>query len=135
MIEVPPLRDRVDDIPILANYFLRVQSERYGKSGMKLSTHALEKLSNHDWPGNVRELQHAIEKAVIMSDSQVLNPADFSFKSAPKGGISVEMTLNDMEKKLITDTMKRYNNNLSAVASKLDITRQTLYNKIKKYDL
>jgi DNA-binding NtrC family response regulator len=135
MIEVPPLRDRVDDIPILANYFLRVQSERYGKSGMKMSTHTLEKLANHDWPGNVRELQHAIEKAVIMSDSQVLNPSDFSFSSAPKSGISVDMTLNDMEKKLISDTLKRYGNNLSAVASKLDITRQTLYNKIRKYDL
>jgi len=135
MIEVPPLRDRVDDIPILANYFLRLQSERYGKPGMKMSTHALEKLANHEWPGNVRELQHAIEKAVIMSDSPVLKPSDFNFTSAPKSGISVEMTLNDMEKKLIADTMKRYNNNLSAVASKLDITRQTLYNKIKKYDL
>ncbi len=135
LIEVPPLRDRVDDIPILANYFLRVQSERYGKSGMKMSTHALEKLANHDWPGNVRELQHAIEKAVIMSDSPVLKPSDFSFKSASPTGISVEMTLNEMEKKLIVDTIKRYNNNLSTVAAKLDITRQTLYNKIKKYDL
>lgn len=136
MIEVPPLRDRVDDIPILANYFLREQSERYGKSGMKLSTYALEKLANHNWPGNVRELHHSIEKAVILSDSPVLKPADFNFTSAPvKTGISIEMTLNDMEKKLITDTMKRYNNNLSTVASKLDITRQTLYNKIKKYDL
>ena len=80
LIEVPPLRDRVDDIPILANYFLRVHSERYGKAGMKMSTHALEKLANHDWPGNVRELQHAIEKAVIMCDSPVLKPADFSFQ-------------------------------------------------------
>jgi DNA-binding NtrC family response regulator len=136
MIEVPPLRDRVDDIPILSNYFLREQSERYGKSGMKFSTHALEKLANHSWPGNVRELHHAIEKAVILSDSPVLKPADFIFTSAAvKNSMSVEMTLNDMEKKLIIDTMKRYNNNLSTVASKLDITRQTLYNKIKKYDL
>lgn len=135
MIEVPPLRDRVDDIPILANYFLRVLCERYGKSGMKLSTHALEKLANHNWPGNVRELQHSIEKAVIMSDSPVLNQSDFAFTTTAKSGISVEMTLNDMEKKLIIDTMKRFSNNLSTVASKLDITRQTLYNKIKKYDL
>ena len=135
LIEVPPLRDRVDDIPILANYFLKVHSERYGKSGMKMSTHALEKLANHDWPGNVRELQHAIEKAVIMSDYQILKPADFSFKSPSQTGISVEMTLNEMEKKLIIDSMKRYNNNLSTVATKLDITRQTLYNKIKKFDL
>jgi DNA-binding NtrC family response regulator len=135
MIVVPPLRDRVDDIPIMANHFLKVLSERYGKNGMKLSTHALEKLANHNWPGNVRELQHAIEKAVIMSDSLVLKPADFIFTSSAKSGVSVEMTLDDMEKKLIIDTMKRYSNNLSTVASKLAITRQTLYNKIKKYDL
>jgi DNA-binding NtrC family response regulator len=135
MIEVPPLRDRVDDIPILANYFLRVNCERYGRSGLKISTHALEKLSNHLWPGNVRELQHSIEKAVIMSDSQVLKPSDFVFSSTSRSTMQSEMTLDDMERKLIMDSLKRYNNNLSVVAGKLGITRQTLYNKLKKYDL
>jgi DNA-binding NtrC family response regulator len=135
LIEVPPLRDRVDDIPILANYFLRVDSERYGKGAMKMSTHALEKLANHDWPGNVRELQHSIEKAVIMSDSQVLNSSDFVFHSSPHSGFHTEMTLEEMEKKLIFESLKRYSNNMSHVAEKLGITRQTLYNKIRKYDL
>jgi DNA-binding NtrC family response regulator len=135
MIEVPPLRDRVDDIPILANYFLRVQSERYGKGALKISTHALEKLANHNWPGNVRELQHSIEKAVIMSDSPVLKPSDFVFSSTPGGVIHSEMTLEEMEKKLILDSLKRHSNNMSVIADKLGITRQTLYNKIKKYDL
>jgi DNA-binding NtrC family response regulator len=83
IIEVPPLRDRVDDIPILANYFLRVNCERYGKDLLKINTHALEKLANHNWPGNVRELQHSIEKAVILSDSPVLKPSDFVFTSSP----------------------------------------------------
>jgi DNA-binding NtrC family response regulator len=135
LIEVPPLRDRVDDIPILANYFLRVDSERYGKGAMKMSTHALEKLANHDWPGNVRELQHSIEKAVIMSDSQVLNSSDFVFHSSPHSGFHTEITLEEMEKKLIFESLKRYSNNMSHVAEKLGITRQTLYNKIRKYDL
>ena len=135
LIEVPPLRDRVDDIPILANYFLRVDSERYGKGAMKMSTHALEKLANHDWPGNVRELQHSIEKAVIMSDTQVLNSSDFVFHSSPRGDLHIEMTLGEMEKKLIFESLKRYSNNMSQVAEKLGITRQTLYNKIRKYDL
>jgi DNA-binding NtrC family response regulator len=135
MIEVPPLRDRVDDIPILASHFLRVNSERYGKSGLKISTHALEKLSNHSWPGNVRELQHSIEKAVIMSDSQVLKSSDFVFSPASRSVIQSEMTLEDMEKKLIIDSLKHYSNNLSVVAGKLGITRQTLYNKIKKFNL
>jgi DNA-binding NtrC family response regulator len=135
MIEVPPLRDRVDDIPILANYFLRVHGERYGKSALKINTHALEKLANHNWPGNVRELQHSIEKAVIMSDSPVLKPSDFVFSSTPGSGMHNEITLEEMEKKMILDSLKRYSNNMSIVAGKLGITRQTLYNKIKKYNL
>jgi DNA-binding NtrC family response regulator len=135
MIEVPPLRDRVDDIPILANYFLRMNGERYGKSDLKISTHALEKLSNHVWPGNVRELQHSIEKAVILSDSPILKPSDFAFSPASRNTIHTDMTLDEMEKRMITDSLKRYSGNMSVIASKLGITRQTLYNKMKKYDL
>jgi len=135
MIEVPPLRDRVDDITILANYFLKVHGERYGKAGMKISTPAQEKLANHDWPGNVRELQHAMEKAVIMSETQVLKPSDFIFNSTVRSLVYDEVTLDEMEKKVIIDSLKRYHSNMSVVASKLGITRQTLYNKIKKYGL
>jgi transcriptional regulator with PAS, ATPase and Fis domain len=135
LIEVPPLRDRVDDITILANYFLKVNTERYDKGVMKISTYALEKLSNHDWPGNVRELQHSIEKAVIMSELTVLKPADFTFSSTSRNVFHNEMTLEDMEKKLILDSLKRHGNNISVIADRLGITRQTLYNKIKKYDL
>jgi transcriptional regulator with PAS, ATPase and Fis domain len=135
LIEVPPLRDRVDDIPILANYFLRVDSERYGKGPMKMSTHALEKLANHNWPGNVRELQHAIEKAVIMSDSPVLKHSDFVFHISQRSVVHSEITLDEAEKRFISDSLKRYGSNMSLVAEKLGITRQTLYNKIRKYDL
>jgi DNA-binding NtrC family response regulator len=135
LIEVPPLRDRVDDIPILANYFLRIHSDRYGKGTMKISTHALEKLSNHNWPGNVRELQHSIEKAVIMSDSSVLKPSDFGFNPASPKTAHGEITLEEMEKKIINEYIKRYGNNISIVAGKLGVTRQTLYNKINKYNL
>ena len=135
LIEVPPLRDRVDDIPILASYFLRVDGERYGKGAMKISTHAMEKLANHNWPGNVRELQHSIEKAVIMSDSPVLKPSDFVFQTSQRSVIHSELTLEEMEKRMIHESLKRYGSNMSAVAEKLGITRQTLYNKIRKYDL
>jgi DNA-binding NtrC family response regulator len=135
IIDVPPLRDRVDDISILANYFLRVFGERYGKEGMKFNTHTLEKLANHDWPGNVRELQHSVEKAVILSDSAVLKPSDFVFTSSGRNISTTEMTLDEMEKKMILDNLKRYSNNLSMVALKLGITRQTLYNKIRKYGI
>jgi two-component system response regulator HydG len=133
MIEVPPLRDRVDDIPVLANHFLRADCERYGKDRMKISTPALEKLANHDWPGNIRELQHAIEKAVIMSDSDMLKPSDFVFSTSVSRAYHAEMTLEEMEKKMIADSLRRYGNNISVAAGKLGITRQTLYNKLKSY--
>ena len=135
-IEVPPLRDRVDDITVLAYHFLRVYCEKYNKPGKKISTQALEKLSNYQWPGNIREMQHSIEKAVILSDSSVLGPSDFSFNNISKGAsASDNITLEEMEKKLIAESIKKHDNNLSIVASKLGITRQTLYNKLKKYDL
>jgi DNA-binding NtrC family response regulator len=134
MIEVPPLRDRVDDIPILANYFVRVYCEKYNRELIKINTHALEKLTNYSWPGNVRELQHAIEKAVIMSDSQVLLPSDFEFRSTARNVYHHELTLAEMEKKTILDCLKRNGNNISMAAAKLGITRQTLYNKLKKLD-
>jgi DNA-binding NtrC family response regulator len=134
MIEVPPLRDRVDDIPILANYFLRVYCEKYNRESIKINTHALEKLTNYSWPGNVRELQHAIEKAVIMSDSPVLIPSDFEFTSSSGKVHHTELTLAEMEKKMIIDCLKRHGNNISVAAARLGITRQTLYNKLKKLD-
>jgi DNA-binding NtrC family response regulator len=135
-IEVPPLRDRVDDIPVLAFHFLRIYCEKYNKPGKKINTHALEKLSNYPWPGNIRELQHSIEKAVILSDSPALGPSDFSFSNSSKGMTDNDnTTLEEMEKKLISDSIKKNDNNLSVVASKLGITRQTLYNKLKKYDI
>jgi len=135
MIEVPPLRDRVDDIPVLANYFLRAYCEKYNRIQMRFNTHALEKLANYSWPGNVRELQHSIEKAVIMSDSAVLMPTDFEFSLVSRSIHRQEMTLEEMEKQMITDSLKRNGNNLSVVAEKLGITRQTLYNKLRKYNL
>jgi len=135
MIEVPPLRDRVDDIPVLANYFLRAYCEKYNRIQMRFNTHALEKLANYNWPGNVRELQHSIEKAVIMSDSAVLMPTDFEFSLVSRSIHRQEMTLEEMEKQMITDSLKRNGNNLSVVAEKLGITRQTLYNKLRKYNL
>jgi len=134
VIEVPPLRDRVDDIPILANYFLKIYCEKYGKDPVRINTHAMEKLANHDWPGNVRELQHSIEKAVIMSDSSVLLQSDFEFKTAERNPQQTELTIEEMEKKMIRESLKRHGNNISVVAAKLGITRQTLYNKIKKLD-
>src|ERR1035437_4128408 len=135
-IEVPPLRDRVDDIPVLAFHFVRSYCEKYNKPAKKINTQALEKLSNYQWPGNIRELQHSIEKAVILADSSVIGPSDFTFNTISNGAMGNDTTtLEEMEKKLISESIKKHANNLSIVASKLGITRQTLYNKLKKYDL
>jgi DNA-binding NtrC family response regulator len=136
VIDVPPLRDRVDDIPVLANHFLREQCERYSRKDMKISIPALEKLTNYSWPGNVRELQHAIEKAVIMSDSLILKPSDFVFSDAAVNRpLHGDVTLAEIEKRVICDCLRRYEYNITTVAEKLGITRQTLYNKISKYGL
>ncbi len=134
MIEVPPLRDRVDDIPILAGHFVKMYCEKYNREPAKINTHALEKLTNHSWPGNVRELQHSIEKAVIMSESSVLLPSDFDFRTSSRNVPHHELTLAEVEKKAILDCLKRHDNNISIAALKLGITRQTLYNKLKSFD-
>jgi DNA-binding NtrC family response regulator len=135
-IEVPPLRDRVDDIPVLASHFLKIYCDKYNKPDKKINAQALEKLSNYRWPGNIRELRHSIEKAVILSDTSLIGPSDFSFNTSSRGVTDNDnTTLEEMEKKLIAESIKKYDNNFSIVASKLGITRQTLYNKLKKYDL
>jgi len=134
IIEVPPLRDRVDDVPVLAGHFLKVYCQKYNRKNMRINTHTLEKLSNYSWPGNVRELQHAIEKAVIMSDSPVLIPSDFDFKPHSNILPHGELTLQEMEDRYILECMKKHGNNISSAALNLGITRQTLYNKLKRIE-
>jgi DNA-binding NtrC family response regulator len=134
-IEVPPLRERGEDIEMLATFFLKRYEKKYHKSQLRLSSEAIRKLSKYHWPGNVRELQHSIEKAVILSDSLIINGDDFSFKSASGVKESRASTLEEMERLMIEAAMDKNNGNLTFVANQLGISRQTLYNKIKRYDL
>ncbi len=135
-IEVPPLRRRREDISILANFFLQRFSKKYEKKGLSLSDKALQKLENYSWPGNVRELQHTIEKAVILSDGNILQPSDFYMRTTEEKTEVIEsISLEEMEKILIEKAMKKHNMNISAIAAELGITRPTLYNKMKKYKL
>ncbi|MFT5749852.1 MAG: DNA-binding NtrC family response regulator [Ancylomarina sp.] len=135
-IELPPLRDRQDDIPKLVSHFIKLYSDKYNKKGLNVSTKAIIKLQNYTWPGNVRELQHAIEKAVILCDDHLIETNDFVFKMDEFTNIEVYGgTLEDMEKQLITAAIEKQKGNLSAVSNQLGITRQTLYNKIKKYGI
>jgi DNA-binding NtrC family response regulator len=134
-IEVPPLRERVEDIEYLAGFFLKTFEKKYHKNTLKISPQAISKLNKYSWPGNVRELQHTIEKAVILSDSGTLKPEDFVLKSLSRSSNSNGLTIEEMEKQMIETALNKHNGNLTAVANQLGITRQTLYNKIKRYDL
>jgi DNA-binding NtrC family response regulator len=135
-IELPPLRNRRADISELASFFLKKYAEKYNKPGLSISEQTLQKLESYAWPGNVRELQHAIEKAVILSDTAVLQPSDFLFRSSDSApDIHSNCTLEEMEQKLIAEAIAKCEGNMTLVASQLGITRQTLYNKIKRYGL
>lgn len=135
-IEIPPLRERKEDISAIANYFLKIYGTKYRKPDIEISTSGMDKLLNYQWPGNVRELQHTIEKAVILCDNTELSPDDFFFKPAMTGMQDVfDGTIEEMEIKMISRILQKNGQNLSAAAEQLGITRQTLYNKIKKYKL
>jgi len=132
-IEVPPLRDRGNDVLVLTDFFLKKYSSKYNKPNLKINQQAQDKLLKYSWPGNIRELQHTIEKAVILSEGNVLKAEDFFMRPIISGRTSeVELTLEEMEKRMINLAIEKNNGNLSAAAEQLGVTRQTLYNKIKK---
>lgn len=131
-IELPPLRERGNDITILAEFFLKKFSYKYNKPNLKINQQAHEKLLKYSWPGNIRELQHTIEKAVILSETSVLKPDDFYLKPPASINISSSVTtIEDMERQMIKQAIEKNNGNLTAAAGQLGITRQTLYNKLK----
>ncbi len=135
-INIPPLRNRKEDIIPLAEMFLKRYSEKYKKDNISISKSAEDRLMNHRWDGNIRELQHTIEKAVIMCDDNVINPEHLGlYHSVTSSVPDTNATLEDIERKAIADAINSNNGNLSLVAQKLGITRQTLYNKIKRYGL
>jgi DNA-binding NtrC family response regulator len=135
-VEVPALRDREGDIVLLAEYFLNKFSLKYGKGKTKLNKENADIIEKWNWPGNVRELEHCMEKAIILSDDDVLyiNPGTnvlYKKKSEP---VHVQ-TIEEMEEKLIKAALEESQGNLSHAAKSLGITRPTLYNKMRKYNL
>ncbi len=138
-IHLPPLRERQGDISLLAKHFIQIYSKKYKKDITNLSADALKKLNIYHWPGNVRELQHSIERAIIMSDSNVLQPDDF-FLSATKqtkavGGDFDTYNLEEVEKAIINKVLKQFQGNITQAATELGITRTSLYRRMEKYDL
>jgi len=136
-LEIPPLRERKEDIIPLAELFIARFAKQYDKGVLTLSEAAQRKLKEHPWYGNIRELEHAIEKAVIICDGITICDTMFHFskKSLSPAQHSEAETLEDMELVMIRKAIDKHQGNLSAVASQLGITRQTLYNKMKKYGL
>lgn len=135
-VEIPPLRERKEDIIPLAEKFILRFCKQYNRATMKLTPSAKEKLISHLWYGNIRELEHIIEKAVIINDDTQI-PAELFQLSTPRmevPGKSIS-TLEEMEVQMIRKALDACSGNLSAVASQLGITRQTLYNKMKKFGL
>ncbi len=132
-IELPPLRERGNDIIILADFFLKKFAYKYDKPNLRINKQAYDKLSAYSWPGNIRELQHTVEKAVILCESDIIKTDDLYLKH-PGTSISNDslITLEEMEKQMIRLALEKNNGNFTAAAEQLGITRQTLYNRFKK---
>ena len=136
-LELPALRQRKSDIVPLAERFLRQYGDLYNKVNLRLSEEAEKKLTSLPWYGNIRELQHAIEKAVILSDGRMISAEDIDGGNQQKREKPLEevQTLDEMESRMIEKTIRECEGNLSVVAARLGISRQTLYNKIKRYGI
>lgn len=137
-ITLPPLRERGEDISLIAEYYLEFYSEYYGKKGLILRDDAVLKLNTYPWPGNIRELAHAIERAVILSKGKILTPDDFVLKIKYLPVQKVEESVNrveDYEKKAISSALDKHKGNLSKAAEDLGIARSTLYRKIAHFGI
>ena len=137
-IVLPPLRERPDDILQLAERFIATFNQKYGRNVTAISPEGVQKLRDYHWPGNIRELQNAIEKAVILSDGEIISAADFQFQ-AQNASETAKMpkveNLESAEKMVIQNAVDKFSGNLSLVAKYLNISRPTLYSKLKKYGI
>jgi two-component system response regulator HydG len=136
-IQIPPLRERKSDIPLLTEYFLSINKRKYNKPDMTINPVTMTKLENYNWPGNVRELQHAIERAVILCESNVLIPSDFflSEQTAKEEIALNNYNLDDVEKTVIRKILMKFDGNVTKTAKELGITRTSLYRRMEKYGL
>lgn len=135
-IKVPPLADRMEDIPLLAQHYLEHYAKKYHKSVTTISPGAADKLKRYAWPGNIRELQHSIERAVIMTDSNSLQESDFLFSRPVSSSVSPEtLNLDEVEKAAIVKALSLYSGNISKAADELGLTRASLYRRMEKYGL
>jgi DNA-binding NtrC family response regulator len=135
-IRLPPLRDRREDIPVLASHFLRQHAEHYRKPLTGFDESAIKALLAHLWPGNVRELDHAVERAVLMAQGETVRAADLGLRAGREGPPRIdEMSLEDVEALLIKKALARFNGNVSHAANALGLSRSALYRRLQRYGL
>ena len=136
-IHLPSLRERGEDIDLLANHFLRVYAERYRKKIAGFDQGAMQSLREHSWPGNVRELDHAIERAVLLAAGPMIRASDLALRAPnPTGSLRLEdMSLDEVEKHLIQRTLARHGGNVSRAADALGLSRSALYRRLEKFSL
>ncbi|WP_421976045.1 sigma-54-dependent transcriptional regulator [Roseivirga seohaensis] len=136
-IHLPALRERKEDIPILAKHFINLYKTKYGKKGLFVPEYVITKLEKYDWPGNIRELQHSIERAVIMSDGKQLHVQDFNLSSQnTSDNAQIEsFNLEELEKWAIETCIKKHQGNISNAAVELGLSRGALYRRMEKYEL
>jgi DNA-binding NtrC family response regulator len=136
VIEIPPLRDRGEDVVLLAEHFLKEYATKYEKFYLKFSSKTLDKLMKYNWPGNVRELRHTIEKAVILCESDVLKPEDFIISYVTQPLLNQKPpTFSEIEKQALQIALNNNNGSVLKASQELEIARQTMYNKMQKYNL
>ena len=135
-IRLPPLRERREDIPLLAAHFLAASGRKYGRPDLRLSPSAVDALMRHPWPGNVRELRHSVERAVLLADGAVVDLEHLGLRQAPEGSLRLEnMQLDDAERILIRKAISRNRGNVSRAAEELGISRSALYRRLKRHGL
>src|SRR5579871_1375365 len=135
-LHIPPLRDRRDDIPLLASHFLKVYAERYRKQVLSFENAAVQRMIEHPWPGNVRELDHSVERAVLMCTGDQVQVSDLGLESDKGGAAKIEdMSLEEVEYLLIKKALARHSGNISHAAEALGLSRSALYRRMEKYGL
>lgn len=138
-LHVPALRERPEDIPLLVEHFLKIYCKKYKMPLKRVNSSTLKRLEKHHWPGNIRELQHAVERAVILSETNMLQPEDFFLSQMDESGNNgvnmVSTNLEETEKMLIRKVIDKHGGNISRAAKELGLTRASLYRRIEKYGL
>ncbi len=135
-IRLPPLRERREDVPLLAQHFLERHAERYGRALEGFSQAAMDAFLRHSWPGNVRELEHAVERAVLMARGPRIEAADLGLRRRPDGSVLMEeLTLDEAERMLIEKALERYQGNVSKAAEALGLSRSALYRRLQRHEM